>query len=82
MVTKWEIKGHEKYRFSEDSKLYRLPCNIGKRWYGFRLIKEQKGKRWRIDGKWLSWNQMISRGLISRDKEPIEIYKDNFEYPF
>ena len=82
MVTKWIIKGYEKYRFSEDSKLYRLPCRIGKRWYGFRQIQEQEGRRWKVNDKWLSWNQMKSRELIMRDPDPMEIYKEDFEYPF
>ena len=82
MVTKWTIKGHEKYRFGEDSEIYRLPCEIGKKGFGFRKLIKQPGERWRIDGAWLSYNQMKSSGLLKRDPDPMQICGDETDCPF
>ena len=80
MVTKWKIKGIEGYRFGEDKNLYKLPFKTNKRYYDVRLIKEQYGNRWKINGKWHSKRQIKSK--LIPDDNPIELFKELNEYPF
>lgn len=82
MKSKWiiNIKGFESFRFGEDSNLYRLPYQKDKRAFNLRLIKLQKSNRWIVNGK--AWSKRQLEGKIIKDPNPIELTREENNYPF
>lgn len=73
MKSKWKIKGYQGFCFGEDRKLYRLPYENKKRYYGIRELKKQYPARYKINGKWVSERQLKDK--IYLDPEPVELFK-------
>ena len=81
MFTKWiiNLKGLEKYRFAENGDLYRIPHTKEKKSFGWRLLKKQRGSRWRLNNNWWSKNQLKQH--LEIDTNPMEILKTK-DLPF
>ena len=79
IFSKWIIKGFDDYVFGSDKELYRLPFKSGRNYFGLRKLKKQNPNRWKINGKWWSEKQLISK--IELNPNP-EILIKSDEMPF
>ena len=83
MNSRWLInkKGLENYVIGEDKNIYKRPSvSIDGRHYHFKLVKEQYPNRFRLNRVYWSKNQL--KHLLIKDKDPVEIYKDDSDVPF
>lgn len=79
IFSKWIMKGFDDYVFGSDKELYRLPFKSGRNHFGLRKLKKQNPNRWKINGKWWSEKQLISK--IELNPNP-EILIKSDEKPF